>query len=132
MSGPLLDRFDLFIEVPRVEYRELAGVPSGESSSTVRERVTAAREVQLRRLAGTPYVTNAEMGPLEVRRYCQEPLAPAAQPLLAAAMEQLGLSARAFHRVLKVARTVADLAGSETIETVHLAEAIQYRRRGRD
>jgi len=77
-------------------------------------------------------ITNAEMGPLEVRRHCQELLVPAAQPLLASAMEQLALSARAFHRVLKVARTVADLAGSEPIELHHLAEAIQYRRRGRD
>jgi magnesium chelatase family protein len=77
-------------------------------------------------------VTNSEMGPLEVRRYCPGLLVPAAQPLLAGAMEQLALSARAFHRVLKVARTIADLAGSEAIEVPHLAEAIQYRRRGRD
>ena len=132
ISGPLLDRIDLFADVPRVEYEELTGEPSGESSDAVRARVTACRERQHERLAGTPYRTNAEMGPLEVREHCQERLAPAARPLLAAAMEQLGLSARAFHRVLKVARTVADLAGSETIESVHLAEAIQYRRRGAD
>jgi len=129
VSGPLLDRFDLFIDVPRVEYQELAGAPTGEPYSAVRSRVAEAREVQQRRLEGTGLVANCEMGPLEVRRYCQEMLAPEAQPLLAGAMEQLGLSARAFHRVLKVARTVADLAGSERIETVHLAEAIQYRRR---
>ena len=77
-------------------------------------------------------MTNAEMGPLEVREFCQRPLAAEAQPLLATAMEQLGLSARAFHRVLKVARTIADLDSSERIETHQLAEAIQYRRRGRD
>lgn len=130
VSGPLLDRFDLFIDVPRVEYEELVGEPTGENSAAVRERVCAAREQQQERFAGTPYLANAEMGPLEVRRYCQRPLAPAAQPLLASAMEQLGLSARAFHRVLKVARTVADLDGSEGIATHHLAEAIQYRRRG--
>ena len=88
--------------------------------------------MQLARLAGTPFVTNAEMGPLEVRQHCQRLLVPAAQPLLAAAMEQLALSARAFHRNLKVARTVADLAGSEVIETAHLAEAVQHRRRGAD
>jgi magnesium chelatase family protein len=131
-SGALLDRIDLFADVLRVEYGELTGEPSGEGSDVVRARVTACRERQRERLAGTPYRTNAEMGPLEVREHCQELLAPAARPLLAAAMEQLALSARAFHRVLKVARTVADLAGSETIESVHLAEAIQYRRRGHD
>ncbi len=129
ISGPLLDRFDLFVDVPRVEYHELAGGPTGESSAAVRERVAAARKTQRARLAGTPYITSAEMGPLEVREFCQQRLAPAAQPLLASAMERLGLSARAFHRVLKVSRTVADLAHSETIEAAHLAEAIQYRRR---
>ena len=131
ISGPLLDRFDLFIEVPRVEYDELTGPPTGERSEAVRQRVTAARAVQRRRLAAAGHHTNAEMGPLEVREFCQGPLVEEAQPLLASAMEQLGLSARAFHRVLKVARTVADLAGCEPIETVHLAEAIQYRRRER-
>jgi magnesium chelatase family protein len=134
ISGPLLDRFDIFIEVPRVEYGELTSAPSGETSEAIRSRVARARAVQLDRLrgVGTHLTVNADMGPLEVRRYCQELLVPGAQPLLAGAMEQLGLSARAFHRVLKVARTIADLASSETIETPHLAEAIQYRRRGRD
>jgi magnesium chelatase family protein len=124
-----MDRFDLFVEVQRVEYADLASAPSGDSSEAVRHRVTAARRLQLQRLAGTPFVTNSEMGPLEVREHCQRLLAPAAQPLLATAMEQLALSARAFHRILKVARTIADLAMSETIESTHLAEAIQYRRR---
>jgi magnesium chelatase family protein len=132
VSGPLLDRFDLFIDVPRVEYSELTGGRTGEPSAAIRERVTAAREVQSARLTGTRMVTNSEMGPREVRRYCQELLVAEAQPLLASAMEQLALSARAFHRVLKVARTIADLAGSEPIEVHHLAEAIQYRRRGSD
>lgn len=132
ISGPLLDRFDLFIDVPRVEYEELTGSRTGESSASIRARVAAAREIQAARLRGTRMVTNSEMGPLEVRRYCQELLVPPAQPLLASAMEQLALSARAFHRVLKVARTIADLAASDTIEVHHLAEAIQYRRRGRD
>ncbi|MEE8338398.1 MAG: YifB family Mg chelatase-like AAA ATPase [Dehalococcoidia bacterium] len=130
ISGPLLDRLDIFSDVPRVEFAELTGEPTGERSAVVRERVAAARAIQTARFEGTPLITNSEMGPQQVRRYCQEPLAAEAQPLLASAMEQLALSARAFHRVLKVARTVADLAGSETIETVHLAEAIQYRRRG--
>jgi magnesium chelatase family protein len=132
VSGPLLDRLDLFIEVPRVDYQELTGEPTGERSVAVRDRVTEARERQAARLAGTSFLTNSEMGPVEVRRYCQEPLAADAEPLIATAMEQLGLSARAFHRVLKVARTVADLAGSDTIEALHVAEAIQYRRRGSD
>ena len=130
VSGPLLDRFDLFIEVPRVEYEDLAAAPTGEPSSTVAARVAAARERQQERLRDLGLVSNSEMGPTEVRLHCQEQLAPEALPLLAGAMEQLGLSARAFHRVLKVARTIADLACSECIETAHLAEAIQYRRRG--
>ncbi len=132
VSGPLMDRLDLFVDVPRVEFNELTGDTTGESSATVRARVIAARERQAFRLKDSPAITNSEMGPLEVRKYCQEPLVPAAQPLLATAMEQLGMSARAFHRVLKVARTIADLADSDPIETVHLAEAIQYRRRGAD
>ena len=133
VSGPLLDRFDLFMDVPRVEYGDLAADdPSGESSAAVRERVEAARERQRERLAATGQLTNAEMGPVEVREYGQRMLAPDAEPLLSAAMEQIGLSARAFHRVLRVARTIADLAGSEEIASSHLAEAIQYRRRGHD
>lgn len=132
VSGPLLDRFDLFMDVPRVEYHELSGEPSGEPSATVRERVEAARELQRERLAATDHLTNAEMGPVEVREFCQQQLEPDAEPLLSAAMEQIGLSARAFHRVLRVARTIADLAGCETISGAHLAEAIQYRRRSAD
>ena len=132
VSGPLLDRFDLFMGVPRVEYHELSGEPSGEPSAAVRERVEAARSLQRERLAGTAQLTNAEMGPAEVREFCQQQLEADAEPLLSAAMEQIGLSARAFHRILRVARTIADLAGSETISAAHLAEAIQYRRRGAD
>lgn len=130
VSGPLLDRIDLFIDVPRVEFRELTGKPTGERSAVVRARVVEARERQAERFRGTTTVANSEMGPLDVRKYCQDLLDESAQPLLAAAMQQLGLSARSFHRVLKVARTVADLAGSERIQTPHLAEAVQYRRRG--
>jgi magnesium chelatase family protein len=130
VSGPLLDRIDLFIDVPRVEFKELTGEATGERSEAVRARVVEARERQAARFQGTSTVANSEMGPLDVRKYCQAQLEAAAQPLLAAAMQQLGLSARSFHRVLKVARTIADLAGSERILTPHLAEAVQYRRRG--
>jgi len=129
VSGPLLDRLDLFVEVPRLEVAELSAEPAGEPSARVRERVAAARTRQQARFEGTPHVVNAEMGPLDVRRLCQAMLAPGAQPVLASATERLDLSARAFHRVLKVARTIADLAASEHIEIAHVAEAVQYRRR---
>ncbi len=132
VSGPMLDRFDLFTEVPRVEYEELTGAPTGERSGAVRDRVIAARAMQAERLASKSSMVNSEMDPVDVRRYCQERLEDDARPLLASATERLGLSARSFHRVLKVARTVADLDGSETIGTAHLAEAVQYRRRGSD
>ena len=96
ISGPLLDRLDIFSDVPRVEYAELTGEPTGERSAVVRERVAAARVIQTARFEGTPLITNSEMGPQQVRRYCQEPLAAEAQPWLASAMEQLALSARAL------------------------------------
>jgi len=127
MSGPLLDRVDLFVEVPRVEYEKLAGPAGGEPSEVVRERVARARERQARRFAGTPITCNAEMGPVEVWEVCQ--VEPSARSLLQTAVRQLGLSARAYHRVLKVARTIADLEGSEAIRLPHLAEALQYRPR---
>lgn len=132
VSGPMLDRFDLFADVPRVEYEELTGAPTGERSEVVRDRVIKARAMQGERLSSTSSMVNAEMDPVAVRRHCQDRLDDAARPLLASATERLGLSARSFHRVLKVARTVADLDGSETIGTEHLAEAVQYRRRGGD
>ncbi|HEY74596.1 MAG TPA: YifB family Mg chelatase-like AAA ATPase [Thermoflexia bacterium] len=127
ISGPLLDRIDIHIEVPRVDYEKLTDDRRGEPSAAIRERVERAREVQRRRFAGTPLTCNAEMGPVEVREFCR--LDDAGRSLVRAAMQQLQMSARAFHRILKLARTVADLAGSERIETAHLAEAIQYRPR---
>jgi len=127
VSGPMLDRIDIHVEVPRVDYDKLAGNTLGEPSAKIRERVQAAREHQTARFQGTPLQTNADMGPAEVRVHCE--LDEAGRSLVRAAMRQLGLSARAYHRVLKLARTVADLAGSERIEVVHLAEALQYRRR---
>jgi len=127
LSGPLLDRIDIHVEVPRVDYEKLTGTSSPETSGAIRERVTGARDVQLERFRGTSRTSNAEMGPKEVRTYC--PVEPAAQTLLKAAVQQLHLSARAFHRTLKLARTIADLAGAEVIGAAHVAEAIQYRPR---
>jgi len=131
ISGPLLDRIDIFVEVPRVDYEKLSSRGSAERSEVVRERVQRARCVQGRRFRGTRIACNAEMTPTEVREHCQAKLDEQAQSLLRLAMGQLALSARAFHRVLKLARTIADMAGSEVIATQHLAEAIQYRQRVR-
>jgi len=127
ISGPLLDRIDIHAEVPRVEYEKLSDDRLGEPSAAIRERVEQARQRQRERFAGTGLTCNADMGPAEIREYC--PLHAAEKGLLQAAMQQLHMSARAYHRVLKLARTIADLAGAERIETVHLAEAIQYRPR---
>ena len=128
VSGPLLDRVDMFVEVPRVEYEKLVEDPAEEGSEAVRLRVEAARKVQAKRFEGCGLTDNAEMGSEEVWCFCK--LEETAKGLLQAAMNQLSLSARGFHRVLKVARTIADLVGSEGIGVVHLAEALQYRPRG--
>ena len=130
ISGPLLDRIDIFVEVPRVEYEKLAAETAGELSAKVRGRVEEVRRRQSARFDGSRLMCNAEMTPTEVREYCQSRLSEQAKGLLRLAMTQLGLSARAFHRVLKLARTIADLAGSEEIGPQHLAEAVQYRHRG--
>ncbi len=127
ISGPLLDRIDLHIETPRVAYDKLTQATQAESSASIRARVEAARERQRVRLAGSHMVCNADMGPGEIRQFCA--LRDEGQALLRAAMRQMHLSARAYHRVLKVSRTIADLEGTETIQTHHLAEALQYRAR---
>ena len=127
ISGPLLDRIDIHIEVPRVDYDKLTDERLGERSAAIRGRVEGAREAQRERFATAPLSCNADMGPSEVREVCR--LDEASKALVRAAMQQLQMSARAFHRILKLARTIADLAGSERIETAHLAEAIQYRPR---
>jgi magnesium chelatase family protein len=127
ISGPLLDRIDIHVEVPRVDYEKLSSDRLGEPSSAVRARVEAARKRQRARFEGTPLTCNADMGPAEIRQYCQ--VDEAAQSLLKSAMQQMHLSARAYHRVLKLGRTIADLTGSEDIQTSHIAEAIQYRPR---
>jgi magnesium chelatase family protein len=123
LSGPLLDRIDVHVEVPAVPEAELMALAPGEPSAAVRERVTAARARQLAR-QGKP---NVELGTKEVDRHCRAD--PAGETLLKQAISRLGLSARAYHRVLKLARTIADLAGVEAITATHIAEAIGYRRR---
>ena len=128
ISGPLLDRIDIFVDVPRVEYEKLVGDCDAEFSAAARGRVEAARARQLHCFQGTPLSCNADIGPVEVWNYCQ--VEDSAKGLLQAAMKQLNLSARGFHRVLKLSRTIADLARAEAIGIVHLAEALQYRPRG--
>lgn len=128
ISGPLLDRIDIHIEVPRVDYEKLSGGRLGETSESIRKRVQAARDIQNKRFVNeksTGVVCNADMRIGEVRQFCQ--LQPEGQSLMRAAMSQLNLSARAYHRILKLARSIADLAGSEEIQSTHLAEALQYR-----
>jgi len=135
ISGPMMDRFDIHIEVPRVEYEKLTNQRLGESSAAIRERVEAARTRQIERFVkngSTPeenaknlMTSNADMGVGEIRKFCK--LDDAGENLMRVAMRQLQLSARAFHRVLKLARTIADLAGNDNIASNHLAEAIQYR-----
>lgn len=125
VSGPMLDRFDLHIEVPSVKYDELSQKKKGESSSDIRKRVDKARKIQLERYKDAGVFCNAQLTNALVEKYCS--LSEDANAILKAAFENLNLSARAHNRILKVARTIADLAGSENIETEHLAEAIQYR-----
>jgi magnesium chelatase family protein len=125
VSGPLLDRIDLHVEVPPVHYAELASTTVAEPSAVIRARVNAARARQPQRFAGTPLPHNAAMGVRELRRYCR--LDAASQRLLAQAMQHFGPSARAHDRICKVTRTIADLAGEEAITPGHVAEAMQYR-----
>ena len=125
ISGPLLDRIDIFVDVPHIDYEKLTEDKPGESSEKVRARVKAAHEIQLKRFRGTRLKCNADMTPKEVKEFCI--VEPAAQSLLRAAMKQLHLTGRAFHRILKLSRTIADLEHSDIIKTHHMAEALQYR-----
>ena len=125
ISGPLLDRIDLQVEVPALSATEVSSIESSEPSSDIRARVEAARDIQRDRFRRTQMQCNAEMATRSLRRHCE--LDAPSRRLLEQAMSRLALSARAYDRVLKVARTIADLAASESIESPHLAEAIHYR-----
>ena len=125
ISGPLLDRIDIHIEVPPVPFRELSGKQEGTNSEQMREQVIRAREIQARRFAGEPSPLNGRMSPRQIRKHCR--LASDAESLLKAAMEEMGLSARAHDKILRVSRTIADLDGSDEIAAHHLSEAINYR-----
>jgi len=125
ISGPLLDRIDIFIDVPHIDYEKLTDDKPVESSEEVRERVKTAHGVQVKRLQGTKLRCNADMTPKEVKEFCT--VESAAQSLLRTAMKQLHLTARTFHRILKVSRTIADLENSDIIKAYHIAEALQYR-----
>jgi len=125
VSGPLLDRIDIQIEVPAIRFQVMASESSGEQSESIRKRVNQARKIQLERFAGKKIHSNAQMTSKHLKKYCQ--IDDASKRLLETAIDKLGLSARAYTRILKVARTIADLEGSEAILTPHISEAIQYR-----
>ena len=130
ISGPILDRIDIHIEVPRVDYEKLSGDRIGVSSESIRTRVQIARDIQLKRFSkngSSDIVCNADMRIGEIRQFCKLP--EESQSLMRSAMSQLNLSARAYHRILKLARTIADLARCEEIHSAHLGEALQYRPR---
>ncbi len=127
-ESPDLDRIDINIEVPRVDYEKLSGDRIGESSEVIRGRVQAARDIQNERFSNGEskgIISNADIRVREIRQFCK--LDDQSQSLMRSAMTQLNLSAREYHRVLKLARTIADLAGEEKIQSVHLAESLQYR-----
>ena len=120
-----MDRIDIQIHVPRVDYEKLTDKRDGETSADIRARVEAARQRQLKRFAGSDILTNADMRPAEVTEFCV--MEDSAETLMRSAMRQMQLTARAYHRVLKLSRTIADLAGEDVIQVPHLAEALNYR-----
>ncbi len=125
ISGPILDRIDLHIEVPRIKFEKLADTASSESSAEIKKRIEKARAIQARRFQDTPYITNSEMSSEAVKKFC--PLDDASVHLMKNAVDHMHLSARAYFRILKLARTIADLSEIEIISANHIAEALQYR-----
>ena len=125
ISGPLLDRIDIHVDVPTVPYRDLNAPADAESSERIRDRVLAARQRQIERFGGHKTLCNAQLDGRQLKRLC--PLDAPSGRLLETAIDRLGLSARAYQRVIKIARTIADLAGSHDIDQDHVSEAIQYR-----
>jgi magnesium chelatase family protein len=125
ISGPLLDRIDIHIEVPQVKFRDITDARTGESSKSIRERVVAARVIQQKRFAGRKVSSNARMGSRELKEFCA--VDDSTLEMLKLAMHEMKLSARAYDRIMKVARTIADLAGSEKLTSDHVGEAVQFR-----
>jgi magnesium chelatase family protein len=130
ISGPLVDRIDIHVEVPGTDFKELSSKVAGTSSADIRELVTAARKVQYERFSDTPVMYNAQMSSKQIRSHC--PLDSQSMSLLKTSFDELGLSARAHDKVLRLARTIADLDASNEIQIEHLAEAINYRMLDRD